>query len=399
MNEEQILNKIKENMILNETILSANACRSKDAIRIIEDNSDNYIRPVFFKDIDRIIHSLSYTRYIDKTQVYAFIKNDHITHRVLHVQLVSKIARTIGRALQLNEDLIEAISLSHDLGHTPFGHRGESILNKICITEDIGFFCHNAQSVRVLKDIENVNISVQTLDGILAHNGEILLNEYSPNRAKDANIFLDELDKTLSVEDYSKKVFPMTLEGCVVRISDIIAYIGRDIEDAIIVGSIKRDDIPDDIVQILGDTNSKIVNTLILDLLKNSYNKNYLTFSEDVFDALIKLKDWNYEHIYNSKETKLNSEILEKLFYQLYFFYLSKIEDIDITNKEYMLQEFKTSNLNFLEYLFSRTNDYLKNTSKKRMVIDYMAGQTDKYFIQECNLYIDSNLSLVYEKR
>lgn len=399
MNKEQILNKIKENMISNETILSINACRSKDAVRIIEDDSDNYIRPVFFKDIDRIIHSLSYTRYIDKTQVYAFIKNDHITHRVLHVQLVSKIARTIGRALQLNEDLIEAIALSHDLGHTPFGHKGESILNKICITEDIGFFCHNAQSVRVLKDIENVNISVQTLDGILAHNGEILLNEYSPNKNKDVSIFLDELNKTLSVEDYSKKVFPMTLEGCVVRISDIIAYIGRDIEDAIIVGSIIRDDIPDDITEVLGNNNSKIVNTLILDLIENSYNKNYLTFSKNVFDALIKLKDWNYKNIYDSKETRLNSEILEKLFYKLYFFYLNKITDIDITNKEYILKEFKTSNLNFLEYLFSRTNDYLKDTSKKRIVIDYMAGQTDKYFIQECNLYIDPNLSLIYEKR
>lgn len=122
------------------------------------------IRPIFFRDIDKIIHSLSYTRYIDKTQVYSFVENDHITHRVLHVQLVSKVARTIGRALRLNEDLIEAIALGHDVGHTPFGHTGEKFLNAIAEKEKIGYFCHNAQSVRMLKDIENLNLTVQTLD-------------------------------------------------------------------------------------------------------------------------------------------------------------------------------------------------------------------------------------------
>lgn len=146
----------------NESQLSKFACKTESAIKLREEWED--IRPAFFRDIDKIIHSQSYTRYIDKTQVYSFVDNDHITHRVLHVQLVSKVARTIGRALRLNEDLIEAIALGHDVGHTPFGHTGEKFLNDIAIKENIGFFCHNAQSVRMLKDIENLNLTVQTLD-------------------------------------------------------------------------------------------------------------------------------------------------------------------------------------------------------------------------------------------
>ena len=160
MNEK--LQLAKENMLLKEKDLSKYACKNEDAIIKLESN--NEIRPIFFRDIDRIIHSLGYTRYIDKTQVFSFTKNDHITHRVLHVQLVSKIARTIGRSLKLNEDLIEAIALGHDVGHAPFGHKGEKYLDNICKREHIGYFCHNAQSVRVLKDLEKLNISVQTLD-------------------------------------------------------------------------------------------------------------------------------------------------------------------------------------------------------------------------------------------
>ena len=133
-----MINEIKEIMKHNESKLSEYACKSESAIKISEEQAD--IRPPFFRDIDKIIHSQAYTRYIDKTQVFAFIKNDHITHRVLHVQLVSKIARTIGRALRLNEDLIEAIALGHDVGHTPFGHAGERFLNTIAEREGIRIF-------------------------------------------------------------------------------------------------------------------------------------------------------------------------------------------------------------------------------------------------------------------
>lgn len=157
-----MIKNIKEIMLTNEKIFSEYACKSEKGIKLNEEKED--IRPIFFRDIDKIIYSQAYTRYIDKTQVYAFIDNDHITHRVLHVQLVAKEARTIGRALRLNEDLIEAIALGHDVGHAPFGHAGEKFLDNIARRENIGFFCHNAQSVKMLKDLENLNITVQTLD-------------------------------------------------------------------------------------------------------------------------------------------------------------------------------------------------------------------------------------------
>ena len=157
-----MINDLKEIMLTNEKIFSEYACKSENGIKLHEEEQD--IRPIFFRDIDKIIHSQAYTRYIDKTQVFSFIENDHITHRVLHVQLVAKIARTIGRALRLNEDLIEAIALGHDVGHSPFGHAGEKFLDDIARRENIGFFCHNAQSVKTLKDLENLNITVQSLD-------------------------------------------------------------------------------------------------------------------------------------------------------------------------------------------------------------------------------------------
>lgn len=366
----------KYNMILNEMYFSEYACKSNRGIRFEKEEED--IRPIFFRDIDRIIHSLAYTRYIDKTQVYSFVQNDHITHRVLHVQLVSKIARTIGRSLKLNEDLIEAIALAHDVGHTPFGHVGEDCLNEICEKENIGYFCHNAQGVRVLKDLEESNVSVQTLDGILAHNGEILLNkyEYNPNKTKEQ--FLDELRLVNTVKGYSKKIVPMTFEGCVVRISDIIAYIGRDIEDAIIVGSIKREDLPEKIVKVLGNRNTQIVNTLILDIITNSIDKNYLIFSPDVFEALIELKKWNYDNIYNSKEATINNKNIREKINVLYQIYVE-----DIKNKKY-LKSNRQTDLVLKQFIESQKEEYLKNTDIRRIALDYIAGQTDHFFKNEC---------------
>lgn len=368
----------KSNMVSREELLSPYACKSKDAILLREESED--IRPTFYRDIDKIIHSSGYTRYIDKTQVFSFVQNDHITHRVLHVQLVSKIARTIGRSLNLNEDLIEAISLGHDIGHTPFGHKGEELLNKICEKEKIGYFYHNVQSVRVLKDLEKLNISVQTLDGILAHNGEMLKNKYEFNKNKTKEEFLEDLNKGFEIKDYSKIVKPMTMEACVVRLADVIAYIGRDIEDAISVGVIKRNNIPKDIVGLLGDNNSKIVDTLIKDIILNSVGKPYITFSKDKFEALIALLEWNYKKIYLSEEANKNYDLIEELFQELYYKYLEIIENIDIkscTESQKDLYEFVN-----------------KQENKKRAVIDYMAGQTDNFFIKECELYFNYKYNL-----
>lgn len=385
---ENTIEDIKNIMLEKEEILSDEACKSRSAIRLREEDESKDIRPIFFKDIDRIIHSFGYTRYIDKTQVYSFIKNDHITHRVLHVQLVSKIARTIGRSLNLNEDLIEAISLGHDIGHTPFGHAGERVLNEICKTEGIGYFCHNAQSVRVLKDLEELNISIQTLDGILAHNGEILLNKYEPNKEKTAEDFLRELDNVFTKEGYSKKIKPLTLEGCVVRISDIIAYIGRDIEDAIIVGTIKRSDIPREITNILGNNNSDIVDTLVKDVIKNSIGKTYLTFSKEVFDALMKLRNWNYKYIYGSSEATKNHNVLQNLFTRLFEAYLEKIEKVDYKKRIPITEDMTYSDIVLYNFFNNKSKEYLENTELKRIIIDYISGQTDNFFLSECEQYL-----------
>lgn len=382
-----ILEKAKINMLSSENLLSKYACKSENAILPKEDKED--IRPIFFRDIDRIIHSLGYTRYIDKTQVFSFTKNDHITHRVLHVQLVSKIARTIGRSLKLNEDLIEAIALGHDIGHSPFGHKGEKYLNEICIKENIGYFCHNAQSVRVLKTLERLNISIQTLDGILAHNGEILINKYEYNSKKTEKEFNIELENTFHEEGYSKKIIPMTLEASVVRLSDIIAYIGRDIEDAIKIGIVKRKDLPKEITDVLGNNNSKIVDTLIKDIIINSFEKPYLTFSNEVFEALMKLKDWNYKYIYASDEANKYQDIIKNLFYNLYYCYLQKIEELK--NVKRTLTESEKNLYDFIK-------DQPKQTNIKRTIIDYIAGQTDQYFLNECSEHIkEINIEKLYK--
>lgn len=383
---DEALQKIKQIMLEKEILLASYACKSEKAINLSPDIED--IRPAFFKDIDRIIHSMAYTRYIDKTQVFSFVKNDHITHRVLHVQLVSKIARTIGRSLNLNEDLIEAIALGHDVGHAPFGHAGEKFLNNICKRENIGFFCHNAQSVKVLKDLENINITVQTLDGILAHNGEILKNVYIPNFDKTEEQFLEDLDNVYNVEYYSSKVKPMTLEGCVVRISDIIAYVGRDIEDAIILGIIQRSDIPYHITKILGNTNSKIVDTLVKDIVINSQGKQHIELSRDVFEALMELKRWNYKNIYESKEATKNHNVLENLFNYIFEAYIEKISKIDYMNKLKVDENMVESDKIFYGFLNNKTYEYLRNTDKRRIIIDYIAGQTDKFFLSECEKYV-----------
>lgn len=366
------LEQAKQNFLKKELTLSEYATKSTDSIRLTEEESD--LRPAFFRDIDRIIHSLSYSRYSDKTQVFSFKENDHISKRMIHVQLVSKIARTIGRALNLNEDLIEAIALGHDIGHTPIGHEGEYILDEISQRELGESFAHNIQSVRhcmnVEKNGEGLNLSIQVLDGIMCHNGEMLSNIYIPEQ-KSKEEFLRQYNDSYTNLTETKKCRPMTLEGCVVRISDIIGYIGRDIEDAIILGKIKREEVPEDITRVLGSTNKEIVNTIILDIIKESINKPYIAMSEEVYNALFKLKKFNYERIYKYSLTSEEKEYYRTGMNKLFNDYLDALT----TNK--------TDNIIYTIYLNSQSENYNKNTSDKRKVIDFMAGMTDDLFRSE----------------
>lgn len=350
------------------------ACKDEEAIMLEDENED--IRPRFFRDADRIIYSLSYTRYIDKTQVFTFSDNDNISKRITHVQYVSKIARTIGRALGLNEDLIEAASLGHDLGHPPFGHCGERFLNKLSYENGEGIFAHNIQSVRTLMVLENNgvgrNISIQVLDAILCHNGELLEEEYKPIH-KTKEMFIEEYNNAYKDKEVSKKLRPMTLEGCVVRISDIIGYIGKDIEDAIRLGIIKKEDIPNDITNVLGNNNREIVNTLILDIINNSYNKPYIKLSKEIFEALKKLISFNYINIYNKINAQKEMQCYEEMYEALFNYYKG------------ILDSKKTSNDIYTIFLDGMDNEYLKNASNVRKVIDYIAGMTDDYFINRYN--------------
>ena len=375
--DKKLIEEVKENFLLKEKELSPYATRNEDAIRLVDEDNSLEIRPNYYHDIDRIIHSLSYTRYVGKTQVFSFNDNDHISNRMIHVQLVSKIARTIGRALKLNEDLIEAISLGHDIGHTPLGHQGEKMLNDISLEYDKTMFNHNIQGVRNLMCFENdgrgLNLTIQTLDGIMCHNGEILSPTYEPKK-KTKGEFLKEYE--LSYTDYSvlKKLRPMTLEGCVVRISDIIGYIGRDIEDAINIGLLDRNEVPENIRKVLGTTNREIVNTIISDIISNSLDKPYIRMSDDVFKALFDLKKFNYEHIYSKSLT--NDE------YNFYYdkmkkLYLKYVDYVD--NKDENIKEAKIYGI----FLNKMDNNYIKNNSSSRIAIDYIAGMTDEFFYRK----------------
>jgi dGTPase len=376
------MNKIKKQMLIHESHYSKYACKDKEAIRLHGDINDGDIRPNYFRDIDRIIHSLSYTRYIDKTQVFSNKSNDHIQKRIIHVQLVSKVARTIGRALSLNEDLIEAMALGHDIGHVPFGHLGESYLNELSLKYDGTYFMHNVESVRELNILEDhgvgKNLTIQVLDGILCHNGEFVQEKYKPVK-KTKEEFLRDYELCYTDKEHAKHLVPMTLEGCVVRISDIIAYLGRDIEDAIRLGLLYKKEIPKSIKDIIGDNNKDIIGHIINDIIENSYKKNYISMSKEVYQAVKDLKEFNYIHIYDPSMNKLEKAHVKRMFTTLFKQYLN---DLNNKNKKSSIYKVLLKNM---------TKEYIVNTSNTRKVIDYIAGMTDDYMINEYNKIKESN--------
>lgn len=356
------------------------ACKNEEAIYF--KTTENDFRTPFSRDVDRILYSLSFQRYMDKTQVFSFKENDHLTKRMIHVLYVSKIARTIGRALNLNEDLIEAGALGHDLGHTPFGHVGEAILNEISLRAGCGYFNHNVHSVRLLMNIENYgngkNITLQTLDAILCHNGELVMGKYEPKWNKTKDEFLRDYERTYKDKNSSLQLIPMTLEGCVVRISDLIAYLGRDIDDAIRMKLLTWEDVPNNITSVLGKSNKEIVNSIVTDVINNSLGKNYIKLSNEVFEAIKNLKDFNYKNIYYKAYTEEEKENLKVMLNTLYNAY---INDLNNNNEE--------SNI-IKSYLANMSDEYKNNNSKERIVIDYIAGMTDDYTLKEYNKILKS---------
>jgi dGTPase len=352
-----------------ESLLSPLATTSADAVRRYNRKADD-IRTPYSRDADRIIHTRAYTRYIDKTQVFYLVENDHITHRVIHVQLVSKIARTIGRSLRLNEDLIEAIALGHDIGHIPYGHFGETCLSLLCEGHGIGKFFHNVQSVQFLDHIEDCDLTMQVLDGILCHNGEADDLRIAPEPCANWSAFDKKVQDNA---DGRRNRPPMTLEGCVVKFADTIAYIGRDIQDARDIELLDSTTaVPAGCREVLGDTNGEIINTLIYDLLENSDcdDTGFITYSRDVEQALIQLRDFSHEYIYDNPKLTSERKKITMMYGTLFASFLEDLEGTCTSSPIYA---------DFIEtdWISSR---YRKTATNAELVRDYIAGMTDRYF-------------------
>lgn len=374
MNKTEKPQEIRDLLDLREIeFLNPLASFSQNAIRRNPDpHQDSFYRQAFSADADRVLNSLAFTRYIDKTQVFSLIKNDHITHRVLHVQLVSRVARTIGRYLGLNEDLIEAASLGHDIGHPPFGHDGERFLSRLTREHKAGYFHHNLQSIRFLDKIERGgngwNLTLQTMDAIACHDGEVFTRQIRPDRERT----FQDFDRMLT-DCRGKKAFsltPMTMEGCVVRMADTISYIGRDFEDAIRLGIIKREDIPANCQNILGKTNGTIVHNLVTDLISTSMRQPFIGFSDEVSSALKELKHFNYDRIYFNPKIKAHLLPVEEIFIFLFEKFLN---DLEKRNQNSAI---------FTDFLSGLSETYLETNPNAQIVTDYISGMTDSYFIR-----------------
>lgn len=296
----------------------------------IEEECD--IRPVFQRDRDRILHSKSFRRLKNKTQVFLTPKGDHYRTRLSHTLEVSQNARTIAKALRLNEDLVEAIALGHDLGHTPFGHAGERVLNELCE----GGFVHSDQSVRIVEKLEKsgegLNLTWEVRDGIKNHQTESM---------------------------------PQTPEGQIVRLSDKIAYVNHDIDDAIRGNILFEDDIPKDIRNTLGKSTRIRLDTLIHDVVTQSMKNEKICMSEEIGHAMIDLRHFMFENVYKNEIAKGEEAKAKRMLEMLFEYYMININEIP-------------------DKYLKMMND---GEAKDRVVCDYIAGMTDQYAIDKFNEY------------
>ncbi len=268
--------------------LSDIATKSANATRKVEEERSD-LRTDFQRDRDRILHSKAFRRLKHKTQVFLSPFDDHFRTRLTHTLEVSQIGRTIARALDLNEDLVEAISLGHDLGHTPFGHCGESVLNELVD----GGFHHNIQSVRVVEVLENLNLCKETIDGIFTHTWG-----YTPK----------------------------TPEGQVVQLADKIAYINHDIEDSIRAGVISEDDLPKDCIQYFSSNQSKRLNKMIHEVVNNSLGKSNIAMSEEAWGYTTKLRDWMFQNVYIDSPAKQEEKKARRVIQELFYLYVEMLK-------------------------------------------------------------------------
>lgn len=363
---DRLLDAAKRN---EEQTLSPYASLSKDHSRYYGQEQDH--RLPYKRDVDRIVHSKAYARYTDKTQVVYLVDNDHITHRGLHVQLVSNFARGIAELLHLNLDLVEAISLGHDVGHPPFGHEGERYLSNIA-KKNGGFpFAHPLQSCRLLMEIEPLNLGFAVYDGFLCHDGGMKDRRLSPNRSKTWEDHFSE--HQLKRDEPDINIQPATLEGCLVKMCDTMSYIGKDIEDAISLGILNRKDVPE---TILGTNNREILKTLATDMITTSYGKDTIEISEEVYEALKTLRKFNFRNIYIHPKLKGESAKVKNS-YRILFEIL--LEDYRKNREESHIWK---------SFLFNKTDKYCESIDEVQHIVDYIAGMTDSYFVRTLNKLI-----------
>lgn len=330
----------------------------------------------FARDETRIIHSPPFRRLKHKTQVFLSPHNDHICTRLEHALHVSSIASVVGRCLNLNADLINAIAKAHDLGHPPFGHSGEKCLDRLLKEQGSGEgFKHEMHGLRVVDMLTNhgagLNLTCEVRDGIITHCGEQFDQTLAPDRNRDL----------LTLEEITDRRFiPATLEGCVVRMVDRIAYLGRDLEDGIKAGLIRKTDIPPAVARGLGTDNGKIIGTFVNDTIASSLGRDQVSMSDEIFGLMRALKEFNYECIYHhpdvvSKSNRSN-HIIELLFYKLLEIIDESERGTNATVVKVRIKEVPTLEVYFD---FMKNSNYTEQTPAWRITGDYVAGMTDLF--------------------
>lgn len=353
------------------------ATADAQALRRYDDQRDEPtpLRPAFLRDVEKIIHAPAYNRLAGKTQVFSFRADDDLSRRGLHVQLVSRVARDIGRALGLNIDLIEAIALGHDIGHTPFGHAGERFLNRVYKERTGRSFSHNLHSVRVLDVLYGRNLTLQTLDGILCHNGECERRVFETQPLPSFDVFDDMVEQCrLRGSAYTKHLRPSTLEGCVVRISDIIAYVGKDRQDAIRARHVTPDAFDDGLG---GVYNSWALDAFISDVVEHSLGTGRIEMSEAGFAELARAKRENYQRIYLTNE--VNGQVRASVGHLFEQMYNAAMADLESGDERTPIMAHHVRPMESEAGYYGRV--YAWQDDLDQTVVDFIASMTDDYFV------------------
>ncbi|MDE5617145.1 MAG: HD domain-containing protein [Clostridia bacterium] len=364
---------LAENFAKKDGLLSPYATKDDSAIR-----KGKYIprlyRRQFVRDCEVVVNLPLFNRYAGKTQVFSLKGNDDISTRAYHVQLVSRIARTIGSALSLNCDLIEAIALAHDLGHCPFGHLGEKLLDNVAKKYGYRFY-HHVQGARYLNNVVKCDISLQVVDGVLCHNGEKVLQRYSPNQksCKSFENLQEKLDIAYQEKLNDTNLMASTLEGCLVRISDVIAYVGKDRQDA---DKLKQVDLRNYDDNPLGKFNHEIIGNMSADIINNSIGKNYIAMSDKVYEYLSQLMDENYRKIYRKSEIEgYTPDDLQKIIDEVFnALYEDLKKDKKLVDKYY--RPYIYPNAEKVDEYFAENIDF-----PERVAIDAIASMSDRYLL------------------